>query len=372
MLERVPITRVYDATALDRLNWPVWAAVTPLARDLTVHAGKGTSHRAARCSAVMEAIERVSAEDVPGERVRRSSFLRLRGREPVLDPGLCGLPYRTAYAPDRECSWVQAEDLMGGPPVWVALDLVLSPAREGVCLGPETNGLASGNVRAEALLHALYEVIERDAAAHERFGRRHGAALAQRLIDPASLPTRAAARLAALERAGVSLRVRELTHDLGVPVFGATLEDRGFPGCEGASTTFSGFGADLDAELALIRAVAEAVQAHTAVLVGARESFEDGSLAAGSTSNLVAWLAAGADTHPFVPTPAGEVPGDLGMRLELVLERLWGVGLRRCLAIELTRPDLGIPVFRVLVPGAAGPYGETARRPPLRLLRALV
>src|SRR5581483_10595381 len=125
-----------------------------------------------------------------------------------------------------------------------------------------------------AILHGLYEVIERDAVAHERFRRRYGAALPQRLLDLDSLPEPAASWVARLHDAGLSVQVRELTHDLGVPVFGALLGDRDFPGREGTTTRFVGFGADLDGENALMRAVTEAVQAHTALLVGARETFE--------------------------------------------------------------------------------------------------
>src|SRR5436309_11175257 len=91
LLDRVPITRVYGATALDRLGLPVWGAVTPLAQDLTVHAGKGRSAQAARISAVMEAIERVSAEEVDPARINRASFRVLQREDPdgVLDPARC-------------------------------------------------------------------------------------------------------------------------------------------------------------------------------------------------------------------------------------------------------------------------------------------
>src|SRR5258708_6456318 len=64
LLRRVPITRICNVTPLDFLGLPVWSAVTPLAKDLTVHAGKGGSPLAAQLSAIMEAIERVCAESL--------------------------------------------------------------------------------------------------------------------------------------------------------------------------------------------------------------------------------------------------------------------------------------------------------------------
>jgi hypothetical protein len=62
LIRQVPITRIVNVTPLDFLELPSWSAITPLAKDLTTHAGKGLSHHAARLSAIMEAIERVCAE----------------------------------------------------------------------------------------------------------------------------------------------------------------------------------------------------------------------------------------------------------------------------------------------------------------------
>ncbi len=165
----------------------MWGAVTPLAADLKVHAGKGATPAAARISAVMEAIERVCAEDVAPERVRRAAFTDLPD---ALDPAAFDLPFETVYRPDRPIDWIQGTDLGSGQ-VWVALDLVLSPPREGVCLGVETNGLAAGNTLTEAVLHGLLELIERDAYAQRRFAAHYAdpqALTAARIVDPQTLP----------------------------------------------------------------------------------------------------------------------------------------------------------------------------------------
>jgi YcaO-like protein with predicted kinase domain len=374
-LASVPITRVYDATPLDYLGFPVWAAVTPLARDLTVHAGKGTTAPAARVSAVMEAIERICAEDVDSERVHVASFNEL-AREQVLDPALFDLPFQTTYRRDQRIAWVRGYDLLAERHVWVALDLVISPAREGVCVGVETNGLAAGNNHTEATVHAVYEVIERDAAAHEQFTSMYcdpGAAPPIRLIDKSSLPTIPAQWAEVLGGSGRSILLQDLSHDLEVPVFRATIADRSFPGREGATSRFEGLGADLDASRALARAIHEAAQSHTAVLVGARETFEDGQRhAQPGPAGLLARLLAPSSVEPFRNTSGKDYPDDLYGRLLILLERLVQAGFRHCVVVDLTSHELQVPVVRVLVPGAAGPYGDTTRRPALRLLRSLV
>jgi ribosomal protein S12 methylthiotransferase accessory factor len=370
LLDLVPVTRVYDATPLDRLGVPVWAAVTPLAADLTVHAGKGMTPQAARVSALMEAIERVSAEAVAPERVLRSSFRELGPA--AIDPELFDLPFDTTYRPDRMCAWVRGSDLLAERDVWVARDLVISPAREGVCSGPETNGLAAGSSALQAVLHGVLEVIERDAAAHERFLRRHGEGGqigTLRVIAPDTLPDQAAELVQRLRSAGLEVTLVELTHDIGVPVFRAVLTDPSFPGREGQAARFEGLGCDLDAERALIAAVSEAAQSHTAVLVGARDFFE-GQAPPASRSRFIEWLLAPTEVQPFKPSEG--LPDGLADLLGIVVGQLRAAGFLHCVVVELTRPDLDVPVVRVLLPGAAGPWGETTRRPPERLLRRLL
>lgn len=378
VIDRVPVTRVYDATPLDYVGLPVWGAVTPLACDLKVHAGKGATALAARISAVMEAIERVSAERVERSRVRTATYRQLRREHPdrVIDPCTFDLPFETGYRPDREIAWIEGYDLHDAHDVWVPLDVVISPAVEGVCTGVDTNGLAAGNTYTEAVLHALYELIERDADAHDQFARRYGDGDMQpslRILDPATLEPRVAGWTDRLRAAGLTTTIRDLSHDVGVPVYRATVSDRAFPGSEGRAERFTGLGCDLDAAHAVFRAVSEAVQSHTAMVLGARDTFErDGGFGGLDARGLVSRLTARSSVHPFAPTPAGELSDDLYDRLLVLLERLAAVGLRSCVVVDLARPDVAIPVVRVLVPGAAAPFAKTSKRPSLRLLRSLI
>jgi YcaO-like protein with predicted kinase domain len=375
-LARVPITRVYDATAVDWLGLPVWAAVTPLALDLTVHAGKGTTPAAARISAIMEAVERVCAERLdPWRELRVASYRALvAAGEPAIDPELFDLPFETAYRPGARLTWIGGHDLLAGGERWVPLDLVLSPAREGICTGVETNGLAAGNCHTEAALHALYELVERDALARQRFLRRcgdDGELPPLRVLARETLPAWVGATLADLRARGIQSAIQDLSHDLDVPVLRATLYDGAFPGREGRATVFEGLGADLDAARALERAVCEAAQAHTATVLGARDAIEGTARRPRlDREAFVRRLTRPTASVAFEPgSPVAR--NDLRAALEAVLGRLRGAGLGHCVVVDLTREELGIPVVRVLVPGLAGPYGETSRRPARRLLRLL-
>jgi ribosomal protein S12 methylthiotransferase accessory factor len=376
-LSRVPITRVFDASPLDSLRLPVWSAVTPLAKDLTVHSGKGGSAKAARLSAIMEAIERVSAEAIPWRRLWRASYRTLvsSDRVSVVEPTEFDLPFETVYTPGRLVTWVSGWDLLVNERVWVAADLVVSPAIEGVCVGTETNGLASGNTHTEATLHALYELIERDAVAQADYREIYGHDDALHptevdTIDAATVPGRSAELIAQIQGLGLRVQVRQYAHETGVPVFGVRAFDRWFPA---GPMEFEGFGASREPADAVFRAVTEAVQSHTTRLLGNRDEYEEepgGS--PGAPAARRAWF----DRSPKAwryPSPRDAHPhGDILIELRSLLERLLAVGFRRCIVVDLTNEYVDVPVVRVLVPGLAHPYGLSRRRPSVRLLRQFV
>lgn len=378
LLRRVPITRVINVTPLDFLGLPVWSAVTPLAKDLTVHAGKGRNSLASQLSAIMEAIERVCGETMPASCMRVASYHALLAENgpPVLDPEALGLPFDTSYAPDRAIRWTLGYDVTHDEHVWVPVDFVISPPEEGVCTGVETNGLASGNTITEAVVHALYELIERDAQSSEQFCELYAEssdvrAPAVRMVDTAQLPEDSRAWVERLVANELFVVVQDLTSEIGVPVFGANLIDPAFAGNAGQTAIFAGYGCDLAPRRAVFRAITEAVQSHSIVSLGARDTFEGTRPLPDRNARLRRRLDV---TQPrkLVPFPREELgSGDLLRDLQVIVQRLAAAGLERCVVVDLTRADLDVPVVRVLVPGLEGPYGSSTRRPGPRLLRRL-
>jgi YcaO-like protein with predicted kinase domain len=380
-LRRVPITRVYDATPLDQLGVPVWAAVTPLAADLTVHAGKGLSAEASRPSAIMEGFERVCGEAVASGRPIRASYedlLRIDGGPRPLDPESFDLPFETIYHPGKPISWIVGYDLIQRRAVLVAYDLVISPAVEGVCRGVETNGLASGNTYLEAIVHALYELIERDSAAQEEFrslfsepADPHAAPIT--IVDPETLPDQPRGIAEQVLERGMRLCLQKLHNTANVPVYGAVLIDTMFPGNESYPMTFGGYGCDLDPTRAVLRAITEAVQSHTVVAVSARDTFEGTRPLPDRATRLRRNLQVLHATN-FVEFDADSlaVSDDLLANLNTLLGRVSAAGFEHCVVVDLARDDIEVPVARVLVPGLAGPYGFSSRRPNVRLLLNLI
>ncbi len=164
LLPSFGITRVARQTGLDRIGVPVWLALTPNARSIVVAQGKGATDADARTSAVMEALERVVA-GAPACAVHRASPEALAAagqRFLTLTSHLA--PRATAPRPDEVIDWVTGTDLLDGGAVSLPEEaIVLDRSRLEARYWQSSDGLASGNTLEEAIVHAVYERIERDA-----------------------------------------------------------------------------------------------------------------------------------------------------------------------------------------------------------------
>ncbi|WP_405796343.1 YcaO-like family protein [Streptomyces sp. NBC_01506] len=264
LLPAYGVTRVADVTGLDDLAIPVTMAVRPLSRTLSVAQGKGVSLDAARVSGAMEALEVWHAERaVPPTELRRVAAADLN------------LPYTVdeleqhagALVTDRTpLDWITARSAVDGAAALVPAAAVRLGRQEHddwrlYLPSASTNGLASGNTRAEALAHGLCEVIERDVLSTvPRAGR-------VELIDPATVDGGEPAVLVdRLRRARVWVELTCWPNRFGVPVMCCHLwrEDQ-------AAVLVAGSGAHVDPAVALTRAITEAAQSRLTLITGSRE-----------------------------------------------------------------------------------------------------
>ncbi|MDA8050860.1 MAG: YcaO-like family protein [Rhodospirillales bacterium] len=353
---RMGITRVAVLTGLDRVGIPVAAAVRPNSRSIAVHQGKGLSLDAAKASAVMEAVECYHAEtaDLP---LRRRSFAEITADAEAADPALLPRCRGRAYAGER-LLWVEGRDLLSGRPFWLPHELVsidFAERESGAGLFQAgTNGLAAGNHWLEAMLHALCETIERDALALWR--AQPEPAGDRTALDPRALEgTAARPLLVAFAQAGVAIRVWDITSDIGIPSFVCLAVALG---ADEADEPELGSGCHLDRDVALARALTEAAQARLTRISGARDDFEPASygprVRAARQKAARRWLAGRATTG--FTARAGLAGVTLRHDLDVVLRRLSDAGMRHVGYVDLTQPELGIPVARVVVPGLEGPW----------------
>jgi ribosomal protein S12 methylthiotransferase accessory factor len=350
----IGITRLANLTGLDSLGVPVWSAIRPNGRSLSTSQGKGLTHDHARASALMESIETWHAEEVRPR--RRATWAALRARAATVD--LRQLP-RNARVPTGAIDWLDGWDLLRGEPCWVPFESVTLDtvfARPPV-FDVSSNGLASGNHLLEAIVHGVCEVIERDAEARWRATR------GDRRLDLATVRDPGArALLDTLAAAHVHTTVWDLTSDVGVPVYGcAVVEDPREPSWR-ALGLYQGFGCHLDPDVALVRALTEAVQTRVTYIAGSRDDFFPADYERATDEELLTAIwddlhrpPAELVDHRAAPRLATATFED---DLRLLVGALACSGARRVVAVDLTRADVGIPVVKCIVPGRARDVGR--------------
>lgn len=327
--------------------------------------GKGITSVQARMSALGEAVERYCGSFHGDEEVVSASFSSL-GADAV-HPNRCQL-----FAPDQfrdRDSWnrehssfqyvppVFDEDaVIGWTPVWsltqrrhrlLPTELLYfgSPAQS--LLSADSNGNAAGASLEDAVLQGLLEVIERDAVALWWYCRDRvpGVDLAA-FGDPWLAEMRAV-----YADLGRSLWVLDLTADLGVPTMAACSARN-----DGSHVLF-GFGAHLDAPIAVRRAVTELNQLMPALLAA-----EQDGCPPCDDADATRWFdTANVANQPYLsPDPARRLLGpadyscaqgeDIFAEIEAIRRRLEARHLEM-LVLDQTRPDIGLPVVKVVVPG---------------------
>lgn len=357
LMARLGITRVADITGLDRIGIPVIAVHRPNSRSLSVAQGKGIDKTAAQVSGLMESIETYHAEHCELPLLLGSAREMVR-RHRVIDVG--GLPRLSSstYDDDRPILWTIGHELASGervllPYETVHLDFRLPLPSGSGCFLMSSNGLASGNHLTEAINHALCELIERDANTLWQLKPPEVRARRRLDLDTVDSPM-CRSLLQRFDDADVDVLVWETTSDIGVASFLCTLVDR-LPSLRPISPV-AGSGCHPHREVALCRALTEAAQGRLTDISGARDDLSgsryEPRTADARNADLRRALREPAprrlDRCPTVHNPT------LEQDLEWVLERLGGAGLSSLVVVNLTKPELDVPVVRAVVPYLEG------------------
>lgn len=369
------ITRLANVTGLDRIGLPVVMVCRPNARSVTVAQGKGVDLDAAKASGLMEAAEAHHAETIEAP-LRLASGRQLRRRHRLIDIARLPRSLEGEFDEHARMLWIEGRELVTGEGRWLPLELVSAdytlplPPGSG-CFPATTNGLASGNHLLEAIAHGLLEVVERDATTLWRLGG--AAARRATRLDPATVADPLCCEvLERFARAEVEVAVWETTTDVGIAAFVCLIVGRR----DESADPELGAGCHPVREVALLRALSEAAQARMTYITGARDDFApqlyQPETRRARLHEARAWLAGEAGARAFTAVPSAEhedVAGDLAF----ALARLQAVGIAEVVAVDLTKPELGLPVARVVVPGLEAPYqGEHSDWVPGPRARALL
>ncbi|MFI2425091.1 TOMM precursor leader peptide-binding protein [Streptomyces sp. NPDC018955] len=345
-----------------------------------VSGGKGATALDARVSAMCEALERYSGT-LQGDEPRVRDSLRGLG-EVALSPDACQL-FDPRQFRDRErwnalnSSFHQVpepfDDLAPADwtPVWSLTERRQRLLPTGMLYYPgpadgtvpavagrrslraDSNGCAAGSSPEDAILHGFLELVERDAVALWWYNRTRQPGV--RLTGPGGFGDAWTEELLDVYRTlNRDVWVLDLTSDLGVPVFAALSRRTDKP----AEDIMLGFGAHFDPAVALRRALTEMNQLLPVVADARRDGTGYGSTAA---ELLGWWWGATVRNQPHL-LPDGSRPErgtadfvhryrpDLRDDVDAAVELLREHGME-LLVLDQTRPDIGIPVVRVVVPG---------------------
>jgi thiazole/oxazole-forming peptide maturase SagD family component len=313
----------------------------------------------------MEAAERCSAQFFGDEALRRARWkqigagavppsdlllvsqaqIAIRGAWNKAHPGLTAIP--PAWRPDRRIDWIACDERLSERPGWLPAGYCLLGHRRDRASGlapANSSGVAAGQTLDSAALSAFLELVERDAVAIWWYNRIRRPRLS---VSAAADPLVEGYADWALSRARI-LELHDLTHDLRIPVVAAVARQR-----DGARITF-GFGAGGSAAEAARHAVGELAQCEANLSL--IEDYVARHGLRGLTADaraLLSWArSARIRDHPHLL--GGPVRSRPRPALELDLAECRRLCRRNglvLLALDLTRPGIGVPVARIVVPG---------------------
>jgi len=345
-LRAAGITRLADVTGLDWIGVPVYQAIRPNSRTLSASQGKGLTRAQAQVSALMEALEGFHAEDIRRPRVR-ATVGSMRGRLGY-DLRALTLIRPTLLTDALPLEWLPATDLSTGAPTWVPrqlceLDLCVRPRVHVPVFRTSSNGLCSGNTVAEALIHGLCEVIERDSC--RRLDRARFEP--ERSVIPKTVSAPLGQRL--LERffqAGMDVQIVDMSGPTGLPCFEVWLDHPDGPaltrgsGCHPSRTT------------ALVRALTEAAQSRLTYIAGSRDDiprtvYRMATVPRRRSAFRPSFTEA---EREFGAAPTLPASG-FGAQFRDIVARVRALTGMSPVAVDLMRGDFGVPVLFVVAPG---------------------
>jgi ribosomal protein S12 methylthiotransferase accessory factor len=342
------VTRLANITGLDRIGIPIFSAVRPTAAEgaVSVYSGKGLTETLAKISAIMESLERYSAE-FRNEKTVKGNYSQISKEFNALDPRSLILPRDLPYSEDVVLRWVWGYDILKEEEILVPVSAVFhpyTPLGDLHLFRTNTNGLASGNTIEEAILHGLMEVIERDAWSLAELSKRGGKVIASDSPLVNGL-------IEKFRKAGVEILLRDITTDLKIPVVAAVSDDVVLK--DPALLTI-GFGAHSEPEVACIRAILEVAQSRLVQIQGAREDTVKAEVMRRAGYERMKKI----NRHWFERGEEIELRGlsgfsteDIKEDIEFTLGLLRKRGFERVIVVDLTRKELGVPTVRVIVPG---------------------
>ena len=335
--------------------------------------GKGRTDAQARASGFCEAIERYSGV-FQGDEIRIKSSYQQLGDQ-AIHPNACmnfsQRQYETRKAWNAQCQgWFQKvpepfdqEREIDWTPVWSLTHQEFKYLPTAYCYygypqdyppdcWADSNGCAAGNTIEEAILQGFMELVERDAVALWWYNQ-----LGKPQVDLESFDEPYCHRLKQYyQELGRDLWVLDITSDLNIPTFAAISSRRD----HAVEDIILGYGTHFDPKIALSRALTEVNQILPSVLMAKA----DGTIQYPQHTDPLAiewWKTATLAKHSYLlpddqitakqDTDYAQLINDDLLEDVKLCQKIVEEKNMELLVLDQTRPDVGLRVVKVIVPG---------------------
>ncbi len=343
-LKTAGITRVTEITHLDRVKIPVFSAIRPTAKQggVSVYAGKGIGLNQAKASAMMEGFERYSAEKQENDKTIIATADELDGD--FITPESLNLPKGVEI---KELEWNKCFDLIDEKEYYVPSNAIYHPYSFNNLFKSNTNGLASGNTLNEAILHGIFEVIERDAWSIFELTKKNS-----KQIDLESIESEIINDiLNKFQKEDINIKLMDLTADINIPTIAASSDDKQL---KDPGLLTLGVGTHLNPEIAILRALTEVAQSRATQIQGAREDTVRADFIRKAGYERMKKI----NKHYFDEDETkisycdivNNGKDTIEENIEIAVKELKNNNIEHVLYYDLTRPELDINVVRVVIP----------------------
>ncbi|WP_407413841.1 YcaO-related McrA-glycine thioamidation protein [Methanobrevibacter sp.] len=349
------ITRIADITDLDRIGLPIYTAIRPTAEDgaVSIYGGKGISKSHAKASAMMEGFERYSAEKQDCDDTIIATIDEISKKGDYINPESLNLPndFKKESLESLTLEWSLSHDIISDRDYYVPTNAIYHPYlhdnRLQSLFKSNTNGLASGNILDEAILHGIFEVIERDAwsifeLTHKNYSQINLDSIESKIVNDA---------IDKFESNGIKIKLMDFTADIKVPTIAASADDTV---TKDAGLLTLGMGTHLDPEVAILRALTEVAQSRATQINGAREDTVRADFAREAgyerMKRINKYYFRQEETQIDLSEIENKSTNSINKDIEIVKDELMSNDISKILYTDLTRPELGIPVVRVIIP----------------------
>ena len=353
-LKTAGITRIADITDLDRIGLPIYTAIRPTAEDgaVSIYSGKGITKDHAKASAMMEGFERYSAERQDIDETRIASVEEISASGDYINPESLNLPkdFRKENLDSMKLEWSLCRDLITDKNYYVPTNAIYHPYTSNDCeslFKSNTNGLASGNILEEAILHGIFEVIERDAWSIFELTHKNYAQIDLESIESDVINE----TIDRFESEGIKIKLMDFTADINVPTIAASADDTV---TKDAGLLTLGMGTHLDPEVAILRALTEVAQSRATQINGAREDTVRADFAREAgyerMKRINKYYFREEEDKIELSSIENKSTTSITKDLEIVTDELVSNDIDKILYHDLTRPELDVSVVRVIIP----------------------